>query len=169
MLRQCCRVVALVESTKRSKLSDAGANGHKLVTEDVVDLLPQFGDPKQKFTLTSFCNLDTVTDFKLDPQGRNKNQAALVSVSTLLDESTDCVAQPVKELLVDNVQLLTTEEAEAFKPILCKMFYFAALAGQITRKRENEWSAEESPAKASRCRVLGRSPTGPSLPDYATP
>ena len=71
VLRPCSRVVALVESTKRSKLSDAVANGHKLVTEDVVDLLPQFGDPKQKLTLTSFCNLNTVTDFKLDPQGRN--------------------------------------------------------------------------------------------------
>ena len=90
-------------------------------------------------------------------------------MSTLLDESTDCVAQPVKELLVDNVQLLTTEEAEAFKPILYKMFYFAALAGQITRNKENEWSPDESPAKASTCRVLGRSPTGPSLPDYSTP
>ena len=169
MLRPCSRVVALVQSTKRSTLSDAGASGHKLVTPDVVDLLPEFGDVTQKYTLISFCNLDTVTDFKLDPQGRNKNQAALVSVSTLLDAGTDSVAQPVKELLVDNVQLLTTEESDAFKPILFKMLYFAALAGQISRKRENEWSPDESPAKASTCRVLGRSPTGPSLPDYSTP
>ena len=87
----------------------------------------------------------------------------------MLDAGTDSVAQPVKELLVDNVQLLTTEESDAFKPILVKMLYFAALAGQISRKRENEWSPDESPAKASTCRVLGRSPTGASLPDYSTP
>ena len=47
------------------------------------------------------------------------------------------------------------------------MIYFAALAGQISRKREQgTWTAEESPAKASTCRILGRSPTGPALPDY---
>ena len=169
MLRPCSRVVALVQSTKRSKLSDAGANGHKLVTHDVVDLLPQFGDVNQKYTLISFCTLDTVTDFKLDPQGRNKNQAALVSVTTVLDAGTDGVAQPVKELVVDNVHLLTTQESDAFKPILFKMLYFAALAGQMSRKREIEWSPDESPAKASACRVLGRSPTGAPLPDYSTP
>ena len=169
MLRPCSRVVALVESTKRSKLSDAGVNGHKLVTHDVVDLLPQFGDVNQKYTLISFCTLDTVTDFKLDPQGRNKNQAALVSVTTVLDAGTDSVAQPVKELVVDNVHLLTAEESGAFKPILFKMLYFAALAGQMSRKREIEWSPDESPAKASTCRALGRSPTGPPLPDYSAP
>ena len=169
MLPNCSRVVALVQSTKRSKLSDAGANGHKLVTQDVVDLLPEFGDVTQKYTLTSFCSLDTITDFKLDPQGRNKTQAALVSVTTVLDAGTDSVGQLVKELLVDNVQLLTTDESDAFKPILIKMLYFAALAGQMSRKRENEWSPDESPAKASTCRVLGRSPTGPPLPDYSTP
>ena len=169
MLRPCSRVVALVQSTKRSTLSAAGANGHKLVTQDVVDLLPKFGDVTQKYTLTSFCNLDTVTDFKLDPQGRNKTQAALVSVTTVLDAGTDSVAQPVKELVVDNVQLLTTDDSNAFKPVLIKMLYFAALGGQISRKRENEWSFGESPAKASTCRVLGRSPTGPPLPDYSAP
>ena len=169
MLRPCSRVVALVQSTKRSKLSDAGANGHKLVTDDVVDLLPQFGEVTQKYTLISFCNLDTVTDFKLDPQGRSKNQAALVSVTTVLDAGTDSVTQPVKELLVDNVQLLTTDDSDAFKPILIKMLYLSALAGQMSRKRENEWSPDENPAKASTCRVLGRSPTRPQLPDYSTP
>ena len=169
MLRPCSRVVALVQSHKRSQLSDAGACGHKLVTHDVVDLLPQFGEVTQTYTLISFCTLDTVTDFKLDPQGRNKNQAALVSVTTVLDAGTDSVSQPVKELLVDNVQLLTTQESDAFKPILFKMFYFAALAGQVSRKRENEWSPDENPAKASTCRVLGRSPTGPPLPDYSSP
>ena len=106
---------------------------------------------------------------KLDPRGRSKNQAALVSVTTVLDAGKDSVALPVKELLVDNVQLLTTQDSDAFKPILCKMLYFAALAGQISRKTNYKWSPDENPAKASTCRVLGRSPTGPQLPDYSTP
>ena len=123
----------------------------------------------RKYNLISFCNLDTVTQFKLDPQGRSKKQAALVSVTAVLDAGTDSTTQPVKDLLVDNVQLLATQESDAVKPILFKMLYSAALAGQISRKRENEWSFGENPAKASTCRVLGRSPTGPPLPDYSTP
>ena len=100
-------------------------------------------------------------------------EAALVNVTTILDEGTDSAAQPVKELLVDNVQLLTMEEVEALKPILTKKLYFAALAGQISKKRQlagqtYDWSLEENPAKALKCRVLGRSPTGPQLPDYST-
>ena len=127
----------------------------------------------RKYNLISFCNLDTVTQFKLDPQGRSKNQAALVSVTAVLDAGTDSTTQPVKDLLVDNVQLLATQESDAVKPILFKMLYSAALAGQISKKRQlagqtYDWSLEENPAKASKCRVLGRSPTGPQLPDYST-
>ena len=157
-------------STKRSKGSNAGAGGHKLVTDDVVDLLPASSEVPQKYIVISFCTLDTVTDFKLDPQGRAKTQAALISVTAVLDAGTDSDGHPVKEFLADNVQLLTPQESDAIKPILIKMFYFAALAGQVSRKRENEiWSPDESPAKASRCRALGRSPTGPPLPDYLFP
>ena len=170
ILRPCSRVVALVLSTSRSKVLDAGAGGHKLVTDNVVDYFPAGSDAIQKtYSLTSFCTLDTVTDFKLDPPGRTKSQAALISVSGMLGPDTDSVEQPVAMLLVENVQLLTPPEAEALKPIFSKMFYFAALAGQVSRKRENEpWSPGENPAKASACRVLSRSPTGPALPEYSS-
>ena len=169
--------MALVQSTKRSKtiaLAE-GATGHKLVTEDVVDLPlrdtpSESSEAPQKYTLTSFCNLETVTDFKLDPQGRSRHQAALVNVTAVLDAGTDSVDQPVKELLVDNVQLLTDEAADELKPILLKFQTLAALAGQISRKRNNPWSPENNPAKAAKtCRALGRSPTGPPLSDYSTP
>jgi hypothetical protein len=168
MMRPCCRVIALFLSTKRSKLSGVGTGGHKLVTDEVVDLIPIGSDVEQKkYSITTFCTLDTVTDFKLDPPTRAKSQAALVSVTAVMDTDTDSAERPVKSLLVDNVQLLTTPEAEALKPILNKMFYFAALGGQVSRKREREpWSPEQNPAKASTCQVLGRSPTGPALPDY---
>ena len=86
----------------------------------------------------------------------------------VIDADTDSAEQPAKSLLVDDVQLLTPAEAEDLKPVLSKMFYFAALAGQISRKREHEpWSSEDNPAQASTCRSLGRSPTGPKVPDYS--
>ena len=105
----------------------------------------------------------------MDPPGRAKSQAALISVTGVIDTDTDSAEQPVKMLLVDNVQLITLEEAEALKPIFSKMLYFAALAGQVSRKREQEpWSPEENPAKAFKCRGLTCSPTGPALPDYSS-
>jgi len=170
MLRPCTRVVALVLSTKRSKPSAAGEGGHKLVTDNVTDFLPAgSGDAQKHYSLTSFCSLNTMTDFKLDPPGRDKSQAAIISVTGLIETDTDSVEQPVKMLLVDNVQLLTPEQAEALKPKFSKMFYFAALAGQVGRKREQEpWSPEQNPSKALKCRSLGRSPTGPALPDYSS-
>ena len=88
----------------------------------------------------------------------------------VLDNDEDSAEQPVKSLLVDNVQLLTPAEAEVFKKRLGEMLYFAALAGQVSRKREREpWSPAGNPGKALKCRALGRSPTGPALPDYASP
>ena len=170
ILRPCSRAIVLVLSTKRSKVLDAGASGHKLVTDDVVDFLSTDAVACQKkYRLTSFCTLDTVTDFKLDPPARAKNQAALISVTGVIDDEADSAEQPVKSLLVDNVQHLTPDEAEKLKHRLSKMRYFAALAGQVSRKREHEpWSPEENPGKALTCRTLGRSPTGPTLPDYSS-
>ena len=170
LLRACSRVVVLVLSKKRSQISPTGDCGHQLVTADVADFLTAGScDAQNKYSLTSVCTLDTVTDFKLDPPGRAKNQAALVSVTGVIATDADSVAQPVNILLLDNVQLVALEEAEALKPIFNKMLYFAALNGQVSRKREHEpWSAEASPAKASRCRVLSRSPTRPPLPEYSS-
>ena len=92
------------------------------MTDDVVDYVLADNDTIQKkFSLTSFCILDTVTDFKLDPPGRAKSQAALISLTGVIDADTVSAEQPVKSLLVDNVQLLTPEEAESLKPVLSKM------------------------------------------------
>ena len=162
----------LVLSTKRSTVLPAGDGGYKLVTRDVVDLLQtdsaaQPGVQRQ-FEITSFCTLDNVTDFKLDPPKHDKEQAALISVTGVINADTDSVEQPVKGFLVDDVQLLTPQQANALKLRFVKMLYFATLAGQISRKRAREpWSATENPADAATCRILGRSPTGPALPDYA--
>jgi hypothetical protein len=170
IMRPCSRVVALVHSTKHSIVSAAGANGHQLVTDDVVDFITASNDAiAPKYRIISFCTLDTVTQFKLNPPGRSKSQAALICVTSVLSEDTDSAGQSVKSLLVDSVQLLTPVEAECVKSMLSKMMYYGALAGQVSRTREREndpWDKEESPAKASKCRILGRSPTGPALPDY---
>ena len=174
LTRACSRAVVLVVSNQRSKAVQVGDDGHKLVTENVVDLLyPDSAEPpatRPQYKITSFCTLDNITDLKLDPpkSGSSNEQAALISVTDVLDETTDNLEQPVTSVLADDVQLLTPEEAASLKPMFYKSFCFAALAGQISRKRRREpWSPSENPGAVARCRTLGRSPTAPPLPDYA--
>ena len=162
----CSRAVVLIHSTKRSKVQDAGSSGHKLVTEDVVDLLASDTDQK-KYTLISYCNLDNVTDFKLDPPRGEKFQAALASVTGVSEAIADGAEQPTQIFTVDDIQRLSPSEADALKPVLLKKLYFAALIGQVSRKRREPWTTEENPGRAFKCRALGRSPTGGDVPDYS--
>ena len=76
MLRPCARGLALVSVSTRSKPYEAGANGHKLVTKDVVDYASADTGGRKKYTLISFCTLDTMTDLKLDPAPRAKSTCA---------------------------------------------------------------------------------------------
>ena len=48
LLRPCTQVIALVLSTKRSKVLEAGGCGHKLVTDDVVDYVIADNDTTQR-------------------------------------------------------------------------------------------------------------------------
>ena len=123
--------------------------------------------PLGKYSLTAFSTRATVTDFKLDPQKGARSQAALISLTGVIAADTDSAEQPVKSLLAEDDQLLAPAGAEALKLKLDKTFYFAALAAQVSRKREHEpWSPEENPAQSSTCRVLSRSPARPALPYY---
>ena len=173
MLRACSKVVVLAVSYKRSQVFPCGPSGHKLVTPNVVDLLhtdsaeqPGPAPHRQcKYEIVTFCTLDTVTDYKLDPPKNAKEQAALISVTGVSDVDPDNAQQPIKGFIVDDVQRLTSEEANALKAMFRKWMHSAALAGQVSRKREREsWSEDDF--VGGKCRSLGRSPTGPELPDY---
>ena len=168
--RPCTHAVVLVRSTKRSRTVQQGETGYMVETDDVSDWL-QTDSKEQCYKLVSFCNLDNLMDFKLDPEKGEKCRAALVSVTTVLDDEKDSAGRSVKCFLVENVQQLTSAQADALCPQYRQMLYHAALAGQLSRKGEKrkEWSSEESPAKAKMCRQLGRSPTGPPLPKYPHP
>ena len=170
MLRPCSRAIVLIVSKQRSQTLQVGASGHKLVTPNVVDLLRSDSaeQPGCKYEIVTFCTLETVTDFKLDPPRNAKEQAALISVIGVTDVDPDNAEQPIKGFIADAIELLKPEEANALKAMWNQKLYFAALAGQISRKRDREpWSPEEHPAQAAQCRVLGKSLTGPQLPDYA--
>ena len=112
--RPCSKAIALISSTNRSHVLPAGATGHKLVTENVVDLLhtdcaiTRTADGEQrKYQIITYCTLDYVTDFKLDPPKGSKEQAALISVVGVINADTDDAEQPVKGFIC----LLYTSDA----------------------------------------------------------
>ena len=120
LVRQGAKTLALVLANKRSKALAAGESGHMLVTDEVVDYTQKDEPHAKKYSITSFCTLETMTDYKLDPPARQKTQAAMISVTDVLTGDADSAEQPVTSLLVDDVQLLTPEEADALLPMFKK-------------------------------------------------
>ena len=171
LLQPCGQIVALIASTERSKPAQ-NDDGYKIITDNVIDITFD-GASDQKYRIISYCTLDNLTDFKLDPPKSQKSQAALISITSVLETAAEGAERPANmTFLVDSIQLLSDDEANVMKPVLRKMIYLATLAAQMSsRKRPQEpWSPTENPASAaSLCRVLGRSPTAPPLPEYVPP
>ena len=112
----CSQVLALVEASRPSSLQEAGTGGYKITTNNVKDLLHDANDARG-VQLTSFCTLENLQDFKLDPPRTqaSKKQAALVLISSILQESS--AGQPAS-FMVDSVQLLQQTEVDAVKGCL---------------------------------------------------
>ena len=167
LFRPCSQVLALVEASEPSSLQEAGTGGYKITTNNVKDLLHDANDARG-VQLTSFCTLENLQDFKLDPPRTqaSKKQAALVLISSILQESS--AGQPAS-FMVDSAQLLQQTEVDAVKVCLKRMLFLATLAGHMSsRKRaaSEPTTNEESPAKAAKCRVLGRHPTAAPVPEF---
>ena len=118
----------------------------------------------QVFTLTAFCTLHNLQDFKLDPPQGSQSQHALIIVS---DSSQGVTARKSPNLIVESVMLLHRDDVAEVKHAMHKMLYYIAAASEInTRKRKREWTETFSPAQARKCRQISKHPTGEVLPEY---
>lgn len=142
MLHPCSQAAVLVLSTQKSSISSTSADGCKVVTDNVVDLLRTDADEEtgapQKYQIISLARLDNCTEFKLDPPRKHKDQAALITVTGVLDADADGAERPVKKFLAADVQLLTPKEANTMKVMFRKLLYFATLDDLNSRKRKRE-------------------------------
>ena len=142
MLHPCSEAAVLVVSTQKSSISRTSADGCKVVTDNVVDLLRTDADEEcgasQKYQIISLARLDNFTEFKLDPPRKHKDQAALITVTGVFDADADGAERPVKKFLAEDVQLLTPEEANTLKVMFRKLLYFATLDDLNARKRKRE-------------------------------
>ena len=71
--------------------------------------------------------------------------------------------------MMDSAQLLQQTEVDAVKGCLKRMLFLTTLAGHMpARKRaaSEHTTKEESPAKAAKCRALGRHPTAAPVPQF---
>ena len=78
------------------------------------------------------------------------------------------IAGQLVSFMVDSVQLLQPSEVDTVKSCLKLMMYLTTLAGHMaSRKRTapTPLTHEESPAEASKCRVLGRHPAADVMPE----
>ena len=159
LVMPCQKIITLVKSTKASKpLQIAG--GFKLVTRDVEDALvtdpSELGlDHLNPLVLSSMCTLDNLPAYRLDPP-RGGSVHALVTVTGQVDDV----------FVAKHVQILTTEQATAAKSSLLKLLQVAAeINSKDNHKRIATWNEDESPAKARKCRALGKCPTGDAVKD----
>ena len=161
LARACSQAFALVEATAAGKMEQLGVDGFKLTTTVKDVLAPTIS---AKFTLTAFCTLANLQDFKLDPPRGTQKQTALVVISNVL--SSGRADEPVN-FIVDSIMLLPRDDVTKIAASMKKLLYYTAAATQLnTRKRARAWDETFSPAKALKCRTLSRHPTGEELPDY---
>ncbi len=152
----CQKILSLIRSTRNSK-SEALANGYKLTTPGIEDLLARPAADEasiKRYDISAICTMDNLPSYRLDPP-RGGAQHALVTLSAMMDDV----------FVVDQVQLLSAPEAEQAKASLQTLLRLARQIHLPTRKRGASWSDDFSPAVAKTCRTLGRSPTEAPIAD----
>ena len=167
LFRPCSQALALIEASEPSGLQDAGNGGYKITTSNVKDLLKDANDARG-VQLVSYCTLENLQDFKLDPPRTqtSKKQAALVLISSVLQESS---AEQPASFIMDSAQLLHQTEVNEVKVCLKRLLYLTVLAGHMSSKKRSAsepTNDKESPTKAAKCRALGRHPTGAPVPEF---
>lgn len=152
----CQKILTVIKSTKASKLVNIG-QGYKIVTSDIEDFLASdvsqlAAESSQKFTVSSTCTLDNLSSYRMDPP-RGGAQYALVTITGKADDV----------YVVELVQLLSPADAVIAKNALLKLLSLAIEINTSKLKRSAPWTAQDSPAKAKKCKVLGRCPTSEPL------
>ena len=77
--RACFQAFALVKATTKSEMVELGTAGYELITKGVKDVLAPHNPTT--YTLTAFCTLSNLQDFKLDPPRGAKTTTSLVVIA----------------------------------------------------------------------------------------
>ena len=149
--RTCTRALALLKSTEKSVTAAVGS-GFRVTTKNVQDA----GDAANTsvYTVSGYCLLDNVTEYKLDPAkgGRNPHRLVLAVVTGKIDD----------EFVVEQLwHLDPSQEATALEHFAALLAAAARVQGGMlsgAMKRKVEWT-KSTPLDTRKCRSLARYPT----------
>ena len=157
--KTCITALVLVEANVASKMERVN-EGFMMTTEKVKDAL----DDTFVFTLISYCSLTNAPDYQLKPTRQKRAQMALVTISDVLETGS---AEKPTTFLATSIEKLSENDAETARDHMRRTMFFASLAAkQQGAGPNNVWTEELSPANASKCRRLGKSPTDELLDQY---
>ena len=157
--KNCITALVLVEATVASNM-DRVNEGFMMTTEKVRDAL----NHDFVFTLISYCSLTNAPDYQLKPTRRHKAQMAFVTISDVLETGS---AEKPTVFLASSIEKLSEIDAEEAREHMRRTIFFASLAAKQQGTGPNQvWTEELSPASASKCRRLGKSPTDDLLDQY---
>ena len=157
--KNCITALVLVEATVASNMKRVN-EGFMMTTENVRDAL----DHSFVFTLISYCSLTNAPDYQLKPTRRQKAQMAFVIISDVLETGS---AEKPTVFLATSIEKLPEIDAEEAREHMRRTIFFASLAAkQQGTDPKHVWTEEVSPASASKCRRLGKSPTDDLLDQY---
>ena len=149
----CHKAWVLLKAAKKSKCTDEPP--YMVTTDDVEDVLHPSGvpPPAKKYKLMSMCSKEGRTSLILTPaHGKPVFALALITSvqgDTLFAETVEAIQKDDKD------KLMTTMRQE--------MTLAVELMRHVAGGKPTAWNDMSSPLAASRCRSLGRSPTGPEL------
>ena len=125
LLRPCNQAFCLVQATAGGEIQKIGDEGFKLITKGVKDALPSSAaqPASDVYTLTAFCTMDTLQDFKLDPPRGSKSQHALIIVSGIVPGAS---ADEPPNLIVDSLMLIHRDDVEMVEK-RCRRCYIMLL------------------------------------------
>ena len=161
--KTCITALVLVEATVASQMERVN-EGFMMTTQKVRDAL----DDTFVFTLISYCSLTNAPDYQLKPTRRQKAQMAFVTISDVLETGS---AEKPTVFLATSIEKLSEIDseisAEEARGHMRRTIFFASLAAKQQGTGPNDgWTEELSPASASKCRRLGKSPSDDPLDEY---
>ena len=148
--RNCHFAVALVRSTQKSRCVST-ASGFLVSTPGVRDAFGK--DDSATVTIQSYCSIDNLLDFKLDPPSKAKQRVCLLLIT----------APSPQALTVHNVTHIeeaSVTEAQYFIKNMSTLGMRAEPKKSAGDKRMKQW--DKSPDSAKKCRVLDAHPSGES-------
>ena len=148
------RVLALLESSEKSSTITM-PGGYAVETAGVKDVL---GDPAATVTLTSFCTMEAVAQFRLDPPRGQSRQTSRVLFALVTGQAGD-PNQKEKKYMVDNVWLLDPSQQEPAKILFQDLLQWAERIKGSATSSKRRVSFDRSPYDVKKCRSLGRYPT----------